>query len=204
VNAPAPQGFPHYHGGPPPPAKRRLGAGWIIAIVAIGMVVVAGVAVGVVALFNRGSSYDSVDGKYGVAPLAGCDEVARRAGNLPPKTSETPLQGSQGWLCTFTGPDSAVTVHLDVEVNTVQRQRTGFDVQTSSAGYVVDPAVHLGERAAWGPAPSGKACDLLVLDSNATFKAGIDDRKAAADDTQACKDRVKAIAQALYDTMQPR
>jgi hypothetical protein len=97
-----------------------------------------------------------------------------------------------------------VTVHLDVEVNTVQRQRTGFDVQTSSAGYAVDPAVHLGESAAWGPASSGKACDLLVLDSNATCKVGVDDWKAAATGTQTCKNRVKAIAQALYVAMQPR
>jgi hypothetical protein len=204
VNAPAPQGFPQYHGGGPRPAKRGLGTGWIVAIVAIGVVVVVGVAVGVFALFDRGSSYDKVDGKYGSAPLAGCDDVARRAVNLPPKSSETPLRGSQGWLCTFADSANAVTVHLDVEVNTVQRQRAGFEVHTSSAGYVVDPAVHLGERAAWGLVPSGKACDLLVLDSNATFKVGVDDWKAAAGDTQTCKDRVTAIAQVLYGAMQPQ
>ncbi len=189
MNAPAPQGFPQYHGGGPAPRKRGLPAGWIVAIVAIGLVVVVGVAVGVFALLNRGSSYDKVDGKYGTAPLPGCDDVAGRAGNLPPKSSETPLQGSQGWLCTFTDPASAVTVHLDVEVNTVQRQRTGFDINTSSGGYVLDPSAHLGERAAWGPAPSAETCDLIVLDSNATFKVGIDDWKAAADGMQTCKDR---------------
>ncbi|MEV7099634.1 hypothetical protein AB0M80_43100 [Amycolatopsis sp. NPDC051045] len=204
MNTPAPQGFPQYHRGGPRPAKRGLGTGWIVAMVAIGVVVVVGVAVGAFALLNRGSSYDKVDGKYGAAPLAGCDDVARRAGNLPPKSSETPLQGSKGWLCTFADSANAVTVHLDVEVNTVQRQRSGFDVQTSSTGYVLDPAAHLGERAAWGLAPSGKACDLLILDSNATFKVGIDDWKAATDDTQTCKDRVTAIAQVLYDAMQPR
>jgi hypothetical protein len=203
VNAPAPQGFPQYHGAHPPPVKRGLGTGWIIALVTIGVVILVGVAVGAFALLNRGSSYDEVDGKYGSAGLAGCDDVARRAGNLPPKTSETVLEGSQGWLCTFTDPTNAETVHLDVEVNSVQRQRTGFDAQTSSAGFVLDPATHLGERAAWGPAPSGQSCTLLVLDSNATFKVGVDDWKTAAD-AQTCKDRGKAIAQVLYDAMQPR
>ncbi|WP_284747665.1 hypothetical protein [Amycolatopsis sp. RTGN1] len=204
MNAPVPPGFPQYYGGPPPP-KRRLTTGWIIAIVAIGVVVVAGIAVGVFAVLNRGgSSYDASDGKYGSSPLASCDDVAARVGNLSPKSSETPLQGSKGWLCTFTDPANAVTVHLDVEVNTVARQRTGFDIGTSSGGYVLDPATHLGERAAWGPAPNGKMCDLVVLDSNATFKVGIDDANAASDDTQSCKDKVKAIAQALYDSMQPR
>ncbi|MGW5721953.1 hypothetical protein ACWEVP_37665 [Amycolatopsis sp. NPDC003865] len=174
---------------------------------AIGVVVVIGIAVGVFVVLNRGgsnSSYDQADGKYGSAPLASCDDVAARAGNLPPKSSDTPLQGSKGWLCTFTDPANAVTVHLDVEVNTVARQRTGFNIDTSSGGYALDPATRLGERAAWGPAPNGKMCDLVILDSNATFKAGIDDANAASDDTQGCKDRVKAIAQALYDSMQPR
>jgi hypothetical protein len=115
-----------------------------------------------------------------------------------------PLQGSKGWLCTFTDPANAVTVHLDVAVDTVQRQRTGFDAQTASGGSVLDPAVHLGERAAWGAVPSGRTCDLMVLDSNATFRTGIDDEKAATADAGTCKDRVKAIAQALYDAMQPR
>jgi hypothetical protein len=201
VNAPAPQGFPQSPYGAPRPPKRGLATGWIIAI---GVVVVVGAVVGVFVLLNRGSSYDAVDGKYGAAPLASCDDVAARAGNLPPKRSDTPLQGSKGWLCTFTDPANAVTVHLDVEVNNAQRQRSRFDTQTGSAGYVVDPATHLGERAAWGPAASGKSCDLIVLDSNATFKAGIDDWNQAADDTQTCKDRVKAIAQVLYDVMQPR
>ncbi|WP_328442742.1 hypothetical protein [Amycolatopsis sp. NBC_00438] len=203
MNAPVPQGFPPYHGGGPPPPKRGLATGWIIAIVAIGIVVVVGLAVGVFAVLHRGSSYDEVDGKYGSAPLASCDDVAGRAANLPRKSSDMPLQGSKGWLCTFTDSANAVTVHLDVEVNSVQRQRTGFDVYTSSGGYVLDPAVHLGESAAWGPAPRGTTCDLVVLDSNATFKVGISDWKTPADDTQACKDRVKAIAQAFYDVMQP-
>ncbi|MEU4247757.1 hypothetical protein AB0F15_10130 [Amycolatopsis sp. NPDC026612] len=204
MSAPTPHGYPQYGRGGPPPPKRSVRAGWIIAIVAVGVVVVVGVAVGVFVLLNRGSGDDTVDGKYGSAPLAGCDDVARRVGDLPPKSSDTPLQGSKGWLCTFTDPAGAVTVHLDVEVNTVQRQRAGFDVQTSSAGYVLDPATHLGERAAWGPAGSGQSCDLLVLDSNATFKAGIDDWKAAREDGLTCKDRVKVIAGALYDAMQPR
>jgi hypothetical protein len=204
VNAPVPPGFPQHYGGPPPP-KRRLATGWIIAIVAIGVVVVAGIAVGVFAVLNRGgSSYDESDGKYGSAPLASCDDVAARVGNLPPKSSDTPLQGSKGWLCTFADPANAVTVHLDVEANTVARQRTGFDIDTSSGGYVLDPATHLGERAAWGPAANGKMCDLVVLDSNATFKVGIDNANAPSDETQSCKDKVKAIAQALYDSMQPQ
>jgi hypothetical protein len=172
--------------------------------VAVGLVVVVGAAVGLFALLNRGSSYDRVDGKYGVTPLAGCDDVAGRAGNLPPKSSETPLQGSQGWLCTFTDPASAMTVHLDVEVNTVARQRTGFDTSTSSGGYRLDPSTHLGERAAWGPAPNTQTCDLIILDSNATFKVGIDDWNAAVDGTPTCKDKVKAIAEVLFDAMQPR
>lgn len=200
MNASASQ-YPY---GAPPPPKRGLAPGWIIAIVAIGLVVVAGAAVGVFALLNRGSSYDKVDGKYGAAPLASCDDVARRVGDLPPKSSDMPLQGSKGWLCTFTDPANAVTVHLDVAVDTVQRQRTGFDAQTASGGSVLDPAVHLGERAAWGAVPSGRTCDLMVLDSNATFKTGIDDEKAATADAGTCKDRVKAIAQALYAAMQPR
>ena len=204
MSAPAPQGFPQYPYGVPRPPKRGLTTGWIVAIVAVGVVVVVGAAVGLFALLNRGSGYDAVDGKYGAAPLASCDDFAARVGNLPPKRSDTPLQGSKGWLCTFTDEASVVTVHLDVEVTNVQRQRARFDVQTASAGYVVDPAVHLGERAAWGPIATGRSCDLMVLDSNATFKAGLDDGNAARDATQACKDRVKAIAQALYDVMQPR
>ena len=204
MNAPAPQGFPQYPYGAARPPKRGLTTGWILAIVAIGVVVVAGAAVGVFALLNRGSGYDAVDGKYGATPLASCDDFAARVGNLPPKRSDTPLQGSKGWLCTFTDEASTVTVHLDVEVTNTARQRNGFDALTTSAGYVVDPAVHLGERAAWGPIATGRSCDLMVLDSNATIKIGLDDGNAARDATQTCKDRVKAIAQALYDVMQPR
>ncbi|WIX98671.1 hypothetical protein QRX60_31995 [Amycolatopsis mongoliensis] len=170
---------------------------------AIGTVVVVGAAVAVLAVLHRGSSYDEVDGKYGTAPLASCDDIAGRAGNLPPKSSDMPLPRSKSWLCTLTDPANAATVHLDLEVNSVQRQRTGFDLYTSSGGYVLDPAVHLGESAAWGPAPRGTMCDLAVLDSNATFKTGISDWKMPADDTQACKDRAKAIAQAFYDVLQP-
>ncbi|OXM61372.1 hypothetical protein [Amycolatopsis vastitatis] len=188
----------------PRPPKRGLAVGWIIAIVALGMVVVVGAAVGVFALLNRGSGYDAVEGKYGAGPLASCDDFAARVGNLPPKRSDMPLQGSKGWLCTFTDEASTVTVHLDVEVTNAARQRSGFDTMTASAGYVVDPAVHLGERAAWGSIATGRSCDLIVLDSNATFKVGLDDGNAARDATQACKDRVKVIAEALYDVMQPR
>ena len=95
-------------------------------------------------------------------------------------------------------------VHLDVEVTNVAWQRAKVDVQIASAGYVADPAVYLGERAAWGPIATGMSCELIVLDSNATFKTGLDDGNAARDTSQTCKDRVKAIAQALYDVMRPR
>jgi len=189
----------------PRPPKRGLATGWIIAIVSIGVVVVAGVAVGAFALLNSsGSSYDKADGKYGAAPLPSCDEVASRVENLPPKSSDTNLEGSKGWLCTFTGSADALSVHLDLEVTTVQRQRTGFDIGTSSGAYVLDPAVHLGESAAWGLAPSGKMCNLVVLDSNARFKVSVDNWQAATADTQTCKNRARAIAQALYDVIQPR
>ena len=204
MNPPAPQGFPQYPYGAPRPPKRGLATGWIIAIVTLGVVVVVGAAVAVFAVLNRGSDYAAVEGKYGAAPLASCDDFAARATNLPPKRSDTPLQGTQGRLCTFTDLASTVTVHLDVEVTNVARQRNGFDALTGSAGYVVDPAVHPGERAAWGPIATGRSCDLLVLDSNATFKTGLDDENAARDATQTCKDRVKTVAQVLYDVMQPR
>ncbi|MFF4595229.1 hypothetical protein [Amycolatopsis sp. NPDC001319] len=202
MNASFPQSFPQ-HGVPVPrPPKRGLGAGWIIAIVVGGLVVVAGVALGAVTLSSSGGSYDEADSKYGTAPLPRCDEVAARVGNLPPKTSETALQGSKGWLCTFA--DAATSVRLDLEVNTVQRQHAGFDVDTSSGAYVVDPALHLGEKAAWGLLPSGQACTLAVLDSNATFKVGIDNRNADRGDTETCKIRAATIAQALYGSIQPR
>lgn len=185
--------------------KRGLGTGWIIAIVAIVVVVAVGIAVGAFALLSRsGSSYDKVDGKYGAAPLPNCDEVASRVGNLPPQSSETKLEGSQGWLCTYTDSAGALTVHLDLEVNTVQQQRSGFEVGTSSGAYVPDPTVQLGERAAWGLAANGQMCALHVLDSNAKFKVGIDRWQAARDDTQSCKAKAVAIAQALYDAIQPR
>ncbi|MET8848506.1 hypothetical protein [Amycolatopsis sp. NPDC004625] len=171
---------------------------------AFGLVVVVGAAVAVFAVLNRGSGYDAVEGKYGAGPLASCDDFAARESNLPPKRSDTPLGGTQGWLCTFTDEASRVTVDLDVEVTNVARQRSRFEVQTGPAGYVVDPAVHLGEQAAWGPIATGKTCDLLVLDSNATLKIGLDDGNAARDATQACKDRVTTIAQVLYAVMQPQ
>lgn len=206
MNTQVPQGFPQYGSGMPRPPKRGLATGWIIAIVAIGMVVVIGVAVGAFALlYNSGSSsYNKPDGKYGTTPLPGCDDVANRAGNLPPKSSDKKLEGSKGWLCTFADSVEALSVRLDLEANTVQRQRTRFDNGTSSGAYVLDPTVRLGEKAAWGLAPDGGMCDLIVLDSNAMFKVGITDWKAARDDTQTCKNRVRAIAQALYDVIQPR
>lgn len=192
-------GFPQHS-----PPKRKLGTGWIIAIVAIAVVVVLGIAAGAYALLHTSKpSYDAVSGKYG-ATLPTCDEVANRVGNLPPKSSDTELQGSQGWLCTFTGSAGALSVHLDLEVNTAQRQRTKFDIYTSSSGYTLDPSVQLGEKAAWGLAPSGQMCELAVLDDNAGFKVGVDDAKAARGDTQTCENRAKAVAKALYDLMQPR
>ena len=204
MNTQVPQGFPQYGGGPHPP-KRGIRTGWIIAIVAVVVVVMAGVAVGVIVfLSSDGSSYDKADGKYGTGALPSCDDVASRVGNLPSKSTDTKLEGNQGWLCTFADSADALTVSLDLEVNTVQRQRTKFDVGTSSGAYVVDTAVQLGERAAWGVAPSGQTCDLIVLDSNAEFKVSLDDWHAAREDTQTCKDRVKIIAQAFYATLQPR
>jgi hypothetical protein len=169
------------------------------------MVVVIGVAVGAFALLNgSGSSYDEPDGKYGAAPLPSCDEVASRVGNLPRKSSETKLEGSKGWLCTFTDSADAGSIDLDVEVNNVQRQRTGFDLVASTGAIVLDPTVQLGEKAAWGLAPSGQMCDLTILDSNATFKVNLSDWRLTANDAQTCKDRVKTIAQAFYEAMQPR
>lgn len=195
-------GFPQYGGGVPRPPKRGIGTGWIIAIAAISVVVVAGVAGGAFALLNRGG--DDETGKYRSAPLPTCDDVANRVGDLPPKSSDTKLGGSPGWLCTFTDSADALTVHLDLEVSTVQRVRTRFDVYTTSGGYLLDPTVRLGESAAWGPSPTGRECTLAGWDSNATFKVEISDWKLAANDTQTCKDRAKAIAQALYDAIQPR
>lgn len=206
MNPQVPQGFPQYGSGIPHPPKRGLATGWIITIVAIGMVVVLGVAVGAFALlYNSGSSsYNKPDGKYGATPLPGCDEVASRAGNLPPKSSDKELEGNQGWLCSLTNSVEALSVHLDLEVNTVQRQRTRFDNGTSSGAYVLDPTVRLGEKAAWGLAPSGHNCYLIVLDSNAMFKVSISDWKVARDDTQTCKNKARDIAQVLYNVIQPR
>ncbi|MEV4053465.1 hypothetical protein AB0J55_19920 [Amycolatopsis sp. NPDC049688] len=103
---------------------------------AIGVVVVIGVAAGVLAVLNRGAGHDTVGGRFGSASLIGCDDVARRAGNSPPKSFETPLQGSQAGCVTFADSANAVTVPVHVQLNTVQWQSAGFDVQTS-AGYVM-------------------------------------------------------------------
>jgi hypothetical protein len=206
VNAQFPQGAPPYGGGFPSPPNRGLGTGWVITLVAIGVVVVVGVAVSAFALLSgsSGSSYDKPDGKYGAAPLPSCEEIASRVGNLPPQDSDTKHEGSKSWrLCTFKDSANALSIDLDLEVNTVQRQRDGFDIGTSSGAYVLDPTVQLGERAAWGLAPSGRMCNLIVLDSNATFKVDVDSWNAARDDTQTCKNKARAIAQTLYGAMQP-
>lgn len=186
-----------------PETQRGLGTGWVIAIVAIGVVVVVGIAVGAFALLSRGSG-DEATGKYGSAPLPSCDYVASRVKDLPPKSSETEISPRSGWICGFTNSADAVSVHLDVEVKTVQQQRSGFELYTSSGGYVPDATVHLGENAAWGPSGTGKLCTLAVWDSNAKFKVDLDDGTLTAADTQACRDRVKPIAQSFYEAMQPR
>jgi hypothetical protein len=189
----------------PQPPKRGLSTGWIVAIVAASLLVVAGVGVGAFALLNSsGSSYDKPNGKYGAAPLPSCEEVADRVGDLPRNSSDTKLQGSKGWLCAFTNSADGLTVNLDLEVNNVRQERDKFDIATSSGASVLDPTVQLGEKAAWGLAPDGQMCELSVLDSNATLKVGVDDRGAARGDTQTCKNRAKAIAQTFYDSIQPR
>ena len=109
MNAPVPRGFPQYPYRAPRPPKRGLATSWILAIVAVGIVVVVGVVVGVFVVVNRGSGYDAVDGKFGAAPLTGCDDFAARAWNWPPKRSDTPLQGSEGWLCTYSDEANVVT-----------------------------------------------------------------------------------------------
>ncbi|MEV4599541.1 hypothetical protein AB0K15_19300 [Amycolatopsis sp. NPDC049253] len=68
----------------------------------------------------------------------------------------------------------------------------------------MDPGLHLGGKAAWGPLPSGQACEPAVLDSNATFKVGIDNRDADRGGTETCKIRAATVAQALYGSIQPR
>ena len=73
------------------------------------LVVVVSAAVGVFVVLNQGGGYDAVDGKFGAAPLTGCDDFAARAWNLPPKRSDTPLQGSEGWLCTYSDEANVVT-----------------------------------------------------------------------------------------------
>jgi hypothetical protein len=66
----------------------------VIAIVAVGAVVVVGVAAGAFASLGNGRE---VDGKYGSTPLASCDDVASRVGDLPPKSSETKIGPNKGW-----------------------------------------------------------------------------------------------------------
>jgi len=196
-------GYPPY-GGPPQPPKRGLGTGPIIAIAVIGILVVAGIAVGAFALFSSGGSKGDVDGKYAAEPLPTCTDLARRVGDLPPKSSDTKLEGSAGWLCTFTDAAAGTSVHLDLEISTVARQHTAFDTVASTGAYELDPTLQLGEKAAWGLAPSGQMCELVVLDSNAKFKVGVDNPNAPGSDTQACKNRTAAIARALYELIQPR
>jgi hypothetical protein len=196
-------GYPPYGGAPRPP-KRGLGTGPIIAIVIIGVLVVTGIAVGAFALLSSGGSQSDVDGKYTATALSTCDDVASRVADLPPKSSDTKLEGSAGWLCTFTDAAAGTSVHLDLEISTVQRQHTAFDTVISTGAYELDPALPLGEKAAWGLAPSGQMCELVVLDSNAKFKVGVDNANAARSDTQTCKERATAIARALYDLLQPR
>ncbi|WP_328605136.1 hypothetical protein OG943_34650 [Amycolatopsis sp. NBC_00345] len=211
MNAQFPQGLPP-HGGPVPnPPKRGLGTGWIVTIVAGSLVavlvtvLVIGWAIGAFAFLGGGvSSFAKIEGKYGAAPLPSCEEVAGRVGNLPRNSSDTKLEGSKGWLCTFTNSGEGLTVNLDLEVNNVQRQRDKFDVSTSSGASVLDPTVRLGEKAAWGLVPTGSNCKLTVLDSNATLDIGLDDWNAASDDLTTCKIRVLAIAQTFYDSIQPR
>ncbi|MGW4523714.1 hypothetical protein [Amycolatopsis sp. NPDC004378] len=164
----------------------------------------AGIAVGAFALLGRGGGQGDVDGKYPATALPTCDDVAGRVGDLPPKSSDTKLEASPGWLCTFTDAAAAKSTHLDLEVGTVQREHTAFDTAASSGVYELDPALQLGEKAAWGLAPSGQMCELVVLDSNAKFKVGVDDPNAARNDTQTCKDRATAIARTIYDLLQPR
>jgi hypothetical protein len=183
--------------------KRGLGTGWIIAIVAIGVVVVVGIGVGAFALLNRGSG-DEVAGKYGSTPLPSCDDVATQVKDLPPKTSETEFGPTSGWRCTFYNSADVVTVDIDVELKTVQQQHSGFELYTSSGGYVPDATVHLGENAAWGPSGTGKLCGLAVWDSNAKFKVDLNDSTLTANDVQTCRDRVKTIARSFYEAMQPR
>ena len=186
------------------PPKRGLGTGPIIAIAVIGILVVAGIAVGAFVLFSSGGSKGDVDGKYAAEPLPTCTDLARRVGDLPPKSSDTKLEGSAGWLCTFTDAAAGTSVHLDLEISTVARQHTAFDTVASTGAYELDPTLQLGEKAAWGLAPSGQMCELVVLDSNAKFKVGVDNPNAPSSDTQACKNRTAAIARALYELIQPR
>lgn len=204
MNTQFPQGVSPYGGGAPRPPKRGLGTGWIIAIVAGSMVVVIGVAVGAFALLNHSSSSNKIDGKYGAVPLPSCDDVANRVRDLPPKRSDAELGPTSGWMCTFYNSADIVTVDLDFELQTLQQQRTRFEIYTPSAGYVLDTTMHLGENAAWGPSPSGFLCSLIVWDSNAEFKVNLSDWRLTANDAQTCKDRVKTIAQAFYEAMQPR
>ncbi|WP_290052548.1 hypothetical protein [Amycolatopsis solani] len=196
-------GYPPYNGAPQPP-KRGLGPGPIIAIVVVGVLVLAGIAVGAIVLFSSSGSPSDVDGKYAATALPTCDDVAARVGDLPPKSSDTKLEGSPGRLCTFTDATAGTSVRLDLEISTVARQRTAFDTVASTGAYELDPALQLGEKAAWGLAPSGQMCELVVLDSNATFKVGVDTPDATRSDTQTCKDRATAIARTLYDLLQPR
>ncbi|WP_326566979.1 hypothetical protein VSH64_34745 [Amycolatopsis rhabdoformis] len=201
MNPQVPPGAAPYYGGPSGPSRRGRSAGWIVAIVVVG-VVVAGAAVGAFVVLNR--SGGEADGKYGAAPLPTCDQVGRRVAGLPPKVSDKKLEGSQGWLCTFADSASSSSVHLDLAVSTVAAEHAGFDTVTSSGGYVLDPDVRLGEKAAWGFAPTGQMCELIVLDSNATFKVGLDNWTAPTDDAQSCESRVKTIARAVYNVVQPQ
>jgi hypothetical protein len=195
MNAQFPPGVPV-----PRPPKRGLGPGWIIAIVAGSLVVVIGVAVGVFALLG-GSS----DGKYGATPPASCDDVAKRAGDLPPKSSETSPAPGRAWSCTFADSKGTVKVDLELKVSDVKGQRAAFGVYTSM-NYPQDPTVRLGENAVWALSPFGVPCTLYVLDSNATFEVTYDDNRLdpREDVGPACKIRAKAVMQAFYTTMQPR
>jgi hypothetical protein len=198
MNAQFPQGLPA-----PRPPKRGLGTGWIVTIVAVSMVVVIGVAVGVFSLLS--SSSNKSDGKYGATPPANCDDVAKRAGDLPPKSSETSFAPGQAWRCSFADSTDTVKVDLDLKVSDVKGQRAAFGVYTSM-NYPRDPTVHLGENAVWAPSPFGVPCSLYVLDSNAIFEVSYDDNRLdpREDVGPTCKIQAKAVMQAFYTAMQPR
>ena len=207
-----PGGYPQY----PPPKTSNTGL--IIAIVAVVVMLFAGLVVGAIVVFVNSTDEKAAE-KYSPKNVPTCASIAQQIPGLPQgRPIEVPagITPEFGWTCTLTDYEDPKAVHLNYSVydgDSGLSEGTGTeDARKEFAGFVNGEPVSLGfgEEAVWsavlpiGAVRPGVQCELHIRDGNAVLGVGAFDASGEGTSMADCRATVEAAIRPFYDALQPR